>query len=155
MTDNLNFGALLKDRRGGAAIEFTVMTTPVLVATLFLLFEAGRGLWAHHVVAEGVRTAARYLSRTAVTSTTRITAENLARYGTQEAGASQPFPWSAAATVTINPAVQTFDNAVLREAGTVLEVRAVVPFRLAGLAVFGIDPALSLVAADQIRHFGE
>jgi Flp pilus assembly protein TadG len=155
---------LLADCRGAALVEFTV-TLPVLLILFALIVEVGSVLRQHQIVTEGVRSAARYLSRTPDPSDAGAVAvaRNLALTATTDgSGANRSAYWTDPASVAV--AVADIDNSAgaLRGPATLslitVSTTVTVDVPLIGpmLRLVGGDAAatLDLNVVDQARHFG-
>jgi hypothetical protein len=130
---------------------------PLILAALAITFEFGRALWAHHVLAENVRSAARYYSRSDLSAASRTAAENIVETG--DPSHSGTF-WGETVTVEFWPSganapIRTFTAANFRLDGQVVRVEATVPLPITMLSIIGMDSTLDLAAATEARYIGD
>jgi hypothetical protein len=138
---------IARDRSGASLVEFTLMA-PALLALMVGLAEFGGALRQHHVMAKGVRDAARYLARVepggcppagATWGTAVGRAQALAVTGTFDASATPLLPgWTDLSSVTVN--VTCVDNSGEIWRGDVsipiVEVTASAPYQDIGALSF-------------------
>ena len=155
------------ERRGVAALEFA-LALPVLIILLAGGYELGRALWQHHLVAKGVRDAARYLTRVPDPSAAQYVdrATNLVIRGSFDAAAA-PLLWDwqdDPSLIQIQVSKETVDNSAGTfrgpDGGTadidIVRVTATVQYRGTGLLAFiGMAGGIQYSLAHEERHFGE
>jgi Flp pilus assembly protein TadG len=155
----------LRDAGGGITVEF-VVTLPMILAALAIVFEFGRGLWYHQIVTKGVRDAVRYAARYPAQGTACTAlggnadflrqVRHVALTGRPD-GTAAPAFWTDPNTVSVQ---MTATALALRVPGTcTVAVRADVPHNLALLAPFstfwGADTAITITVQDQARYIGD
>lgn len=99
------FLAMLRDRRGAAAVEM-VMVTPLLLIIMFGATELGRFFWSEHKLVKAVRDASIYASRqqidnfnctnSTVSSAVTTATRNLVKTGVLSGGTEQLPNWDDA-----------------------------------------------------------
>jgi Flp pilus assembly protein TadG len=144
---------VLRDQRGSALIEFTLMA-PLLLSLVLGIAEFGRFLYQYQMVIEGLRDAGRYLARLdANDATNQSNAANLATTGTIDgSGDSRVDGWEAG---DIDFDVTDVDNSAGTYRGPaeieVIEVTTTFDYADVGfLSALGFDP-ISIGAAHQQR----
>jgi Flp pilus assembly protein TadG len=159
--------SLISCNKGAAAAEM-VFVTPLLVAIMFGIFEAGNFFWSQHVVSNAVRDGARFAGRrplsdyadsTCVPVTSVITdTRNVTRTGRVTGGTPRIPGWTAATTVAVTAVCSsgTTGGIYRNEVGgaPVVTVTATVPYN----SLFGIlgfnTTGLSLQADAQASVMG-
>jgi Flp pilus assembly protein TadG len=133
---------LVRDRRGSALVEFTLLA-PFLLFLGLGMAEFGRFLYQYQLVVEGLRDGARYLARVQdpTTVANKTSAANLAVTGTIDGSGSARVEGWVAADVTF--AITDIDNSAgtYRGDATIEVVHAATTFDYADV---GFLSALSL-----------
>ncbi len=155
---------LARDSRGAALVEFTI-TLPLLLLMFALIVEVASVVREHQILSEGVRDAARYLSRVPdpADGDALTAARNLALTASLDGGLpNRSRYWTDPASVTVN--VTDVDNSAggFRGPATqqlvTVRATAAVEVGLIGpvLRLFGGDagPTVDVSAVDQARHYG-
>lgn len=156
---------VFKNTEASVTIEFVIGLPLILVALVFV-FEFSNIFWAHHITANNVQSAARFLARAPLAEPYLTQAENIAKTGdpTTETGR---YDWmkkdcdDGGICITIDQNFATFTAADFRAAGRIIKVQADVPL---SLPLFGLINALSggttpdsinLRLVEETRYFGE
>ncbi len=90
-----------KDDGGAGTIEF-VLAVPMFVVALAFSFEFGQLFLAHQSTVNNVRSAARYLSRTALTGTNVANAREIVRSGRIDGDCNPEYMCAAGTDIQIN-----------------------------------------------------
>jgi Flp pilus assembly protein TadG len=148
---------LLGEERGSLVVEFVIML-PLVLGILILIAEFGRAFWYHHIVTKGVRDGVRYLSR-APAAQFDAYAER-ARYramtGQADSSAAPVYDWwTDVATVTASEPEELAAPPLFRTTFKRVTLQAAVPVPFPLLALFGQEPTVTIVAADQARYIGD
>jgi hypothetical protein len=150
------------DRNGAALVEFTVVL-PFLVFLGLGAFEFGNALYGSHVIATGLRDAARYLARFDDLTAAETAAKQLAVYG-EIGGATKRVSWWNVGDITVSLA--TIANPVNPDTGArayrgpdpIRVVRVATSTTYPGLgffAVLGLGPTLAINTFHEERVIGD
>jgi hypothetical protein len=148
---------LLGEERGSLVVEFVIML-PLVLGMLILIAEFGRAFWYHHIVTKGVRDGVRYLSR-APAAQFDVYAERaryLAMTGHADSSAAPVYDWwTDIDTVTASAPEELAAPPLFRTTFERVTLQAAVPVPFPLLALFGQEPTVTIVAADQARYIGD
>lgn len=152
----------VKDRRGAAVIEFSLLA-PLLIFMMCGMAEFANAMRQYHVMEKGVRDAGRYLARVpmtgcAVSGSATLAARNLAITGRTSGGTALLPNWTDVNTVAVTVA-QCVDNSGAAYRGRtqmpVVQVQARAPYADLGLlTILGLG-AINLEATHQQLWIGE
>ena len=148
---------LIRDQKGSALIEFTVMA-PFLFSLVLGMTEFGRFLYQYQMVVEGLRDAGRYLARLDPNAgANQTSAANLATTGTIDGSGDARVDGWVAADVTFSVTDVDNDdgagNPLYRGPAVIEVVEVATTFDYADvgfLSTLGFDP-ISIDAAHQQR----
>ena len=136
-----------RDEGATAAIEF-VVTLPMFLAMLAFAFEFGQLFLAHQTTVNNVRSAARFLSRVALTEANENRAERIIRTGQPDPGITAP-PYLATACVPPRP------DCIIRNAGVErfhIEVRVNYPLTIFSLIGGNNQTTIPFVVVEDVGH---
>jgi hypothetical protein len=148
---------LLGEERGSLVVEFVIML-PLVLGILILIAEFGRAFWYHHIVTKGVRDGVRYLSRAPAAQFDDYAerARYLAMTGQADPSAAPAYAWwTNIDTVTASGPEELGGPPLFRTAFERVAMQAAVPVPFPLLALFGQEPTVTIVAADQARYIGD
>lgn len=155
MTPGTGPREFLKDTRAAVTIEF-VVTLPMFLAALAFAFEFGQVFLAHQSTVNNVRAAARYLSRSDLSSTDLTRAVNIVRTGMPVGGTAPDYLNTTNATVNINTAYKTFGPPDFTRSGTTARIRTEVsyPLSIFGFIDGGTLVSIPFVIVEDLRFVG-
>jgi Flp pilus assembly protein TadG len=157
---------------GVITIEF-VITLPIILAALFLVYELGRALLAYETVSQDLRNASRYLSRVESADVTNPSdpavqaAINIAMTGS--AGTTAPgacpasyppassspchYPWTSGSTITVTST--PFTSPPYNANGNAFTLTASVPMNVSLLSFMGGPAAITIYMSDTAQYIGD
>jgi hypothetical protein len=148
---------LLGEERGSLVVEF-VIALPLILGMLVLISEFGRAFWYHQIVTKGVRDGVRYLSRApaAEFDAFALQARYLAMTGRPDSSAPAAYPWwTDIATVSVSGPEEVGAPPQFRTAFDRITMQSAVPVSFSLLAWLGLDPTITITAADEARYIGD
>ena len=163
------FRRFLTASGGSVAVEF-VITLPITLAALFLVYELGRTLLAYEIAAQDLRSAIRYLSRaegadvTNATDPYVIAAKNIAQTGgtsTPNCPADYPatsstnchYPWTSGSTITV--ASTAFGAPPYNLGGNVVTMTASIPMTLSFLSFLYVPTGITVSMSNTAQYIGD
>ncbi|PCJ99820.1 MAG: hypothetical protein COA45_03110 [Zetaproteobacteria bacterium] len=100
---------------------------PLILVAFIIVFEFSQLFWAHHVAANNVRSAIRYLSRAPLVEPFLTQTENMAKTGRIN-DAIGAYDWMVNIVVDLQPSFDSFTSADFRENGQVIRIQADIPY---------------------------
>lgn len=153
------FKTFRSEENGGATIEFMICLPLILVAFVFV-FEFSQLFWAHHVAANNVRSAIRFISRAPLVEPFLTQTENLAKTGTEN-DATGAYSWMSGVLVDIQPNFDSFTSADFRNDGQIVRIHARVPYSFMTFDMLNrftsgaANTALTFSVVEEARYIGE
>ena len=150
---------VFRDEQGGATIEFMICLPLILIAFIFVL-EFSMLFWAHHVAANNVRSATRFLARAPLVEPFLTQSENMAKTG-DVSDTTGPYEWMASSNVDVDTSFNNFTSADFRTNGQTVRIRLDVPYTfmtfdmMNDLTNGAIGTSISFSVIEEARHVGD